>query len=235
MVLAYPKRQDNRMKDAELRFYDKLMELPLFQGVGREDLALIAGHARIGFGKVCAGDTIVKKGDSCKHLLFMTSGMAQVRTVAYDNAYLIDEYVTAPYIIQPEHLFGLSQCYTKTFTASTTCNIMSLAKEEIMKLTNEIFVCRINLLNIYTTLIQKKDNALWQKHPETLEKRISQWILARCLRPAGEKRIKITMETLAKQLNDSRLDISVALNNMQREGLLKLSRGMIHIPQAEKI
>lgn len=160
MVLTYPKRQDNRMKDAEPGFYEKLMELPLFQGVGRDDLTLIAGHSRIGFGKVCAGDIIVKEGTPCRQLLFVTSGKALVRTVAYDNAYLIEEYITAPYIIQPEHLFGLSQYYTKTFTAATACSTMSLTKEEIMKLTNDIFIFRINLLNIYTTQIQKKNNVL---------------------------------------------------------------------------
>lgn len=223
------------MKDAGLKFYEHLMQLPLFQGVGRSDLAQIVGHSKIGFEKVNTGNIIIKEGDTCQRLLFLTNGRAKVKTVAFDNSYSIEEYVTAPYIIQPERLFGLSQNYTKTFTANTQCHIMSLTKEEVLKLTDEILIFRLNLLSTYTTQIQKRENMLWQKYPNSLEKRIARWILSRCLRPAGEKHIKIKMETLAKELNDSRLDISVALNNMQKQELLTLSRGMIHIPQAEKL
>ena len=223
------------MKDAGLKFYEHLMQLPLFQGVGREDLALIAGHSKMGFEKVNQGDVIIKEGDTCQRMLFLTNGKVKVKAAAFDNSYSIEEYISAPYIIQPERLFGLSQNYTKTFTASTQCHIMSLAKEEILKLADEILIFRLNLLGTYTTQVQKKENMLWQKYPESLEKRISKWILSRCLRPAGEKHIKIKMETLAQELNDSRLDISVALNNMQKQKLLTLSRGMVHIQQAEKL
>ena len=59
--------------------------------------------------------------------------------------------------------------------------------------------------------------------------------MAHCKRPAGEKHIKIKMETLAKELNDSRLDVSKALNNMKAEGKIMLTRGMIHVPHAERI
>ena len=40
---------------------------------------------------------------------------------------------------------------------------------------------------------------------------------------------------MAKELNDSRLDISHALNNMQKEGLLTLHRGRIEIPMIERL
>lgn len=43
------------------------------------------------------------------------------------------------------------------------------------------------------------------------------------------------MERLAAEVNDSRLDISRALNKMQNEGLLQLSRGRITIPALEKL
>ena len=43
------------------------------------------------------------------------------------------------------------------------------------------------------------------------------------------------MEQLGKELNDSRLDISRALNSLQDEGLLVLKRGRIEIPQLEKL
>lgn len=43
------------------------------------------------------------------------------------------------------------------------------------------------------------------------------------------------MRQLADLLNDSRLDISQALNQMQEDGLLTLHRGRIEIPMIERL
>ena len=43
------------------------------------------------------------------------------------------------------------------------------------------------------------------------------------------------MQQLADQLNDSRLDVSQALNQLQKEGLLSLYRGRIEIPMLERL
>ena len=43
------------------------------------------------------------------------------------------------------------------------------------------------------------------------------------------------MTRLAEELNDSRLDISHALNHLQKQGLLILSRGKIDVPDMEKL
>ena len=43
------------------------------------------------------------------------------------------------------------------------------------------------------------------------------------------------MKQLANELNDSRLDISRALNRLQEKGLITLYRGRIEIPFLEKL
>ena len=43
------------------------------------------------------------------------------------------------------------------------------------------------------------------------------------------------MTQIAQELNDSRLDISNALNGMQADGLISLHRGRIEIPMIEKL
>ena len=53
------------------------------------------------------------------------------------------------------------------------------------------------------------------------------------IHPAGEKKIKIKMTTLAHELNESRLNISIELNKLQDDGLISLSRGMIIVPALE--
>jgi DNA-binding GntR family transcriptional regulator len=43
------------------------------------------------------------------------------------------------------------------------------------------------------------------------------------------------MTQLAQELNDSRINISQALNQMQDDGLITLHRGRIHIPMLERL
>ena len=43
------------------------------------------------------------------------------------------------------------------------------------------------------------------------------------------------MQQIADDLNDSRLDISRALNEMERDQLLTLHRGRIEIPSMERL
>ena len=51
-------------------------------------------------------------------------------------------------------------------------------------------------------------------------------------RPSGRKVMKVKMEDLAQILNETRLNVSRALNQMQDEGLLSLHRGGIEIADA---
>ena len=102
---------------ASLQIYEKLLQFPLFQGMSRDDLELVAGHTRFGFVKFMQGRVVVEEGDSCTQLFFLISGSLHVETLAADKGYKVVEEMGAPYILQPEVIFGYSQRYTHTYIA----------------------------------------------------------------------------------------------------------------------
>ena len=220
---------------AENRLYDSLLMLPLFLGMSRNDLQQVAGQTKFDFKKFVEGTTIVNDGDVCKHLYFLLNGNISVTTDADDHGYRIIEYLTAPEIFQPECIFGLSQRYTHTYIAGKYCSMMCIDKQEIMKLSEQFEIFRLNLLNLVSTLSQKQSRKARKVPPRTLEERITRFFEAHCVHPAGEKILYIKMIRIAEELNDSRLDISKALNAMQDKQLLRLYRGRIHIPALEKL
>ena len=57
---------------------------------------------------------------------------------------------------------------------------------------------------------------------------------ARCLQPSGEKWLHIKMETLARHIGESRLNVSRQLRQWEREGLIQLSRNNIYIPDGAR-
>lgn len=218
-----------------LQLYDHLLQFPLFQGMSRDNLALVAGHTKFGFLKYAAGQTLVSDGDSCTQLYFLLSGSLRAESYADDHSYSVDEQFAAPYMLQPEAIFGYNQRFTHTFTAITEVSLIAIEKAEVMRLSEQFLVFRLNLLNIYATQAQKMLRQSFRHHPESLAERIVRFLSQRCIYPAGPKTFHILMTQLASEVGDSRLDVSRALNQLQRDGLLRLYRGRIEVPQMEHL
>ena len=112
---------------------------------------------------------------------------------------------------------------------------MRLEKQEILKLSGLFQIFRINFINLISAQSQKLSRRLLRVPPKSLEERIIRFFEFHCLRLGGEKIIRVKMKRIAEEVNDSRLDVSRALNHLQDEGLLKLHRERITIPALEKL
>ena len=158
-----------------------------------------------------------------------------METAADDRGYMVVEQLEAPVVLQPEVIFGYTQRYTHTFVAQTDANFITVDKDEVLRLSEDFLVFRLNLLNMFATQTQKMSRLLWQHVPDSLENRIVRFFAQHCIYPAGPKMFHVLMNRLAEELNDSRLDVSRALNALQRDGKIVLHRGRVEIPQMERL
>jgi CRP-like cAMP-binding protein len=203
--------------------------------MSRDNLAQVAGHTRFGFLKHAAGQVAVSEDEPCTQLFFLLSGTLQAETRSDDHAYKVTEQLSAPYLLQLEAIFGYNQRFTHTFTTLTECSFITLEKTEVTRLSEEFMVFRMNILNLMATQTQKLLRQPWHRFPASLGERIVRFLSQRCIYPAGPKTFHILMTRLADEVGDSRLDVSRALNQLQRDGLLLLHRGRIEIPQMERL
>ncbi len=153
---------------------------------------------------------------------------------AHYCCYSVSESIKGPWLCEIERLFGREPVYRYSYTAETNTSTVFIAKRELLKMCSEIDVVRLNMLNLYTGLAQKGRDRLWLQREGGTAEHITRWFKEHCLYPAGEKLIHIRMVDLAREVNDSRLDVSIALNKMVGEGLLELGRGKIKILALEK-
>ena len=209
--------------------------LPLFQGMSSTDLTSVAGKTKFAFHRVAKGKKVVSEGDQCQNLFFLLEGSLQVTSWADDNSYSMVEEMTAPDVIQPERIFGLTQRYSKTFTALTECRLIGISKAEVLRLSEEHMIFQLNLLNIISTQSQRITHQPWRVRPQGIRNKIIRFVETHSMRPAGEKTLYIKMETLATLIAESRLNVSKELNTMHQEGLINITRGIIHIPALEKL
>ncbi len=219
----------------QLRLYDQLQLFPLFLGMSKADLLQLVGNTRFDFRKFGPNKTIVDAGDHCTHLLFLIQGEISIQSSSDDFRYKVVESLSAPWIIEPTHLFGLSTTFSKKVTAITICHLLLLSKNEVLRLFDTFLTFRLNYLNLMATSDQLHSRRAWKPISKTLESRIVNFFIDHCVYPAGAKEFYILMTQLADIMNDSRLDVSRVLNEMQRKGLLELRRGRIFIPSLERM
>ena len=218
-----------------LQLYDKLIELPLFIGISTDELSDIVGQTKFGFHKLAVDRPLVSTDDKCTQLFFLMSGTLRVVSYAANYRYRIEEELSAPAVIQPEHLFGLQQRYTKDFIAHTDCSLLSLDKAEVLRLLDSYLIFRLNLLNSISMQAQRMSRIPWRQQTSDIRQQFVNFLRLRCLTQAGCKVLRIRMEELAKELHQSRLNVSRMLNALQNEGLLTMSRGIIIVPQLETL
>lgn len=218
-----------------LQLYDKLIELPLFIGISTDELSDIVGQTKFGFHKLAVDRPLVSTDDKCTQLFFLMSGTLRVVSYADNYRYRIEEELSAPAVIQPEHLFGLQQRYTKDFIAHTDCSLLSLDKAEVLRLLDSYLIFRLNLLNSISMQAQRMSRIPWRQQSSDICQQFVNFLRLRCLTQAGCKVLRIRMEELAKELHQSRLNVSRMLNALQNEGLLTMSRGIIIVPQLETL
>lgn len=210
-----------------------LLQLPLFLGMGRSELADIEQDVQIGDTHARRGTILASENEACTALILVARGTVMSSTRSDDHSYQIDETLQAPLLIQPEHIFGIKQRYTSTFCAQTYCEVIRIEKPTVLKLMELSMTFRLNLMNIIATQSQRSSRRLWHQMSEDIEKRIIRFIKDRCIYPAGQKQLRTKMTVLARELGCSRLEVSEALHRLEEKQLLIVRRTIIEIPMLQ--
>lgn len=216
--------------------FDTLLQLPLFQGLCHEDFTSILDKVKLHFIKHKAGETIIEKNDPCEQLCFLLKGELSIVTTSQNNTYTVIERIEAPYLIEPHSLFGMNTSYVSTYIASTMVHTVSISKAFVLSDLFKYDIFRLNYMNIVSNRAQNFYSRLWEDEPnQDLKDKIIRFIQLHCERLQGEKIIKVKMDDLARCLDDTRLNTSKALNELQDKGLIELRRKEILIPDAQRL
>lgn len=219
----------------QLRLYDHLLQFQLFQGLSRAELLHMAGNTKFGFMKVAGGVDVVTEDAPCQQLFFLISGSLKLTTRSIDHAYAVVEQLSAPWLIQPEVLFGSSPRFTCSARTVSEAHFITLSKDEVTRLLDDLFIVRLNMLNLLAALSQRCQLRQWRRAPQSLRERIVRFLVDHSTYPAGHKEFQILMTRLATEVGDSRLNVSRVLNQMEGEHLLTLRRGRIIVPSLEHL
>lgn len=213
----------------KVSMYDTLLELPLFQGLTKENITSIIEKIKMGFHKFENRQNIALQNSKCNNLIFILNGKVKVITKDEKYNFTIEEDIEGPYIIEPQSLFGMHTNFKSSYFADKDVETLSIDKNYILSNLCKYEIFNLNYLNILSNRAQTVHNKLWNSHIGNTEEKIMNFLVYRCVTPFGKKTLLITMEDLADLIDDTRINVSRALNALQEKKFLVLSRKKIII------
>ncbi|MBR6490073.1 MAG: Crp/Fnr family transcriptional regulator [Muribaculaceae bacterium] len=151
--------------------FDKLLHLPLFQGVSQERLEEIVAKIPFHFLKFKKGEKIISSGDGCTHVRFVISGKVKMEYESKPLKFRISNELSAPEVISPDYLFGLDTSYPFNVTALEPCGILQVAKQDYITILRSDNVFLYNILNYLSRNSQSmKTQLLNVEHASVVER-----------------------------------------------------------------
>lgn len=218
-----------------MTIYAKLLQLPFFQGIDRDELEAMASKIRFDFQKYDEGAWIARENDRCATLTLVMTGSVEAEAISADHSYSLRELIDAPCAIEPERIFGLQQHLARGYRATTPCNVLRLQKDDVLRLCAQSLVFELNVLNTISTSAQRAGSAFWRTPPTTIPRKIATFVAHRSLRPAGPKTLSIRLTDLGSAIGESRLNVSRSLHVLEAQGLVALARQTIIIHRLEQL
>lgn len=148
--------------------YERLMTLPIFKGVGPEQLSLFLEKTHLDFDNYEAGGVIADYGEECEGLKCVLSGRIRVvHNLSGGRAKLIAEYGPGK-VLGLERLYGMDTRFGHVVRALTECGTMSFSKQQYMSLVQNNNICLINFLNYLSLRAQRVEHSVEKLYANTL-------------------------------------------------------------------
>lgn len=209
----------------ELTMFERLLQLPLFQGLTTQEISDVMSHVRLDFVNYHRGDEIVMQGESCRKLIYIISGEVMAEHRNDDLQFTLTECLPDLKVIEPYNLFGMYQTYSRTYTFTTEGSTLTIDKHVMLTHLMTNHIVKINLMNITCNKYQQTQRLLCYYPDDTVRHKIVKFILAHSTTSKGRKDLQIKMTQLADIIHETRLNVSITLNELQKEGFITMQRG----------
>lgn len=224
--------------------YERILQLPLFQGLTLEDMGLILGRVKLAFTTFGAGDTIVRSGASDRRLTFVLNGEVCRQTLSRTDGraagksvtrpYEFREYMSGPFVIEPYSLFGLDNRFLSTYTAVSETGVMSVSKNALLNHLCRYPIFATNYLNMLSLRSQLYNNTLWNEPNGNGDPTdtVCDFFLRRFATPEGRKQVCITVRRLAAATGLTVPAVTAVLDSLSEQGIIRQEAGIITIDDA---
>lgn len=135
--------------------YETIMELPLFKGIGEEQLSQMLEKTSVEFINFEDGEIIAKVDDKVETVDFILGGAVRQTHYLKNFNIGIDEMLGKGCVLGALHLFGLVTTYDSDILAMGKVSIMRILKKDYMKILLSDRIYMLNFVNYLSAAAQK--------------------------------------------------------------------------------
>mgnify|MGYP002520986206 CR=1 FL=1 len=217
------------MEQANDCIFEKLLNLPLFQGITKDTLSTLVEKFPFHFLKYNIGETIIKAGEKCTHIRFVVSGSVSITISSPQTKVVLRQILDSPEVIAPDYLFGRSTDYPCMVKAANTCGVLQIKKTDyIAMLQSE----RVLLFNILNYLSRNSQNRLWtftSKAGGKFTIRLALMIFELTTRKSREINLTFKQKDLCALLGVRRTTLIMSLEELKRNKIISYSQNGITV------
>lgn len=215
--------------------YTPLSRISLLQGLSATEVEKIGILTQMFQTHKGQNVRIARQGESCNTMSLLVEGHLVRKLLSRKSDFHFLEYLPAPWILEPESLYGLNCTYTSGYFLAENSTLFTLTKKDMALIfsRNEIF--RMNYLNTLSATLQRHIARKHEAFTPDMYKRTLAFICNLSLCQAGTKTLRIRMGDLADYVNETRLSVSRVLNDWQEAGLVELQRRELYIAKLEDL
>ncbi len=200
--------------------FDKLLHLPLFQGVSHERLSEIVEKVPFHFLKFKRGEKIIDRGDSCTHVRFIISGKVRMTYESRRLKFNISHELTGPEVIAPDYLFGLDTSYPFTLKAVEECGMLQLSKNDYVRILQTDHVFMYNILNYLSRNSQAFKSQLLNAEQLSVTERLVMLVNAFTSQKSKNVVLEFRQRDLCRILGARRPALITAIEDLATKGLI---------------
>lgn len=138
-----------------LTMYETLMDLPLFKGIGEEQLSQLLEKTSMEFLKFRPGEIINERGGRVKGIDFILNGKVKVTYSLQNYDISIEEEMGKGRLLGAMNLFGMETTYHYGSEALDSVSIMRLEKSQYMNILKSDGIYILNFVNYLSAHAQK--------------------------------------------------------------------------------
>ena len=135
--------------------YETIMELPLFKGIGDDQLSQLLEKTSVEFLKYDDGDMIARSDQRVDSVDFILGGRVRQTYSLKNFAICVDEILGKGSVLGALNLFGLTTTYNADILALGKVNLMRITKSDYMNILVSDRIYMLNFMNFLSAASQK--------------------------------------------------------------------------------
>lgn len=217
--------------------YDVIMDLPLFQGISREQVSAFLYKTHIEFTNYEDGVQIKAAGTPSDGLLYILTGTVEVEWQNKSGDISISFIAKPKELLGASNLFGMHRKQPYTFRAKGNVSLMKVSKDQYMTLllqhNQPVYI--LNYLNYLSLRAQKPYSLIGELKDMRPLSLLKLWVCTVTPSNAEGIKVHISSKTFCKYANSDEERLKRTLFALQRRGVIDLGMETIVIPSRSKL